>query len=64
MMSNLNLSHGEMSNFVLIPLLGFILVLKLRNFDFKSLWNTSIFFDQKNMTSDLNMFHEKMSDFV
>ena len=43
---------------------GFTLVIKLRNFDFESHWNTLIFFDKKDMTSDLNISHGKMSDFV
>ena len=32
-MSDLNMSHGKMSDFVSFPLFGFILVLTLRNFD-------------------------------
>ena len=48
MMSDLNISHGKMSDFVSFPLLGFTLVIKLRNFDFESHWNTLIFFDKKN----------------
>ena len=36
-----------MSDFVSFPLLGFTLVIKLRNFDFESHWNTLIFFDKK-----------------
>ena len=36
MMSDLNMSHGKMFDFVSFPLLGFTLVIKLRNFDFKS----------------------------
>ena len=35
-------------NFVSFPLFGFTLVIKLRNVDFESHWNTSIFFDQRN----------------
>ena len=31
MVSNLNMSHGKMFDFVSFPLLGFTLVLKLRN---------------------------------
>ena len=41
------MSHGNMSNFLSFPLFGFILVMKLRNVDFESHWNTSIFFDKK-----------------
>ena len=33
-MSDLNISHGEMSDFVSFPLFGFALVIKLTNFDF------------------------------
>ena len=33
MLSDLNMSHGKMSDFVSIPLFGFTLVIKLRNFD-------------------------------
>ena len=35
MLSDLNISHGKMSNFVSFPLFGYALVIKLRNFDFK-----------------------------
>ena len=35
MVSDLNMSHGEMPDFVSFPLFGFNLVRKLRNFDFK-----------------------------
>ena len=63
MMSELNMSHGKMSNFVSLPLFGFTLVTKIRNLDFESLWNT-LSFDKKNMRTDLNMSHGKMSDFV
>ena len=46
MISDLNMSHGlmEMSNFVSFPLFGLSLVIKLRNFDFESHWNTLLFF--------------------
>ena len=54
-----------MSDFVLLPLLGFTLVIKLRNFYFESHWNAFIYFDKKKyMLSDLNMSHGKVSDFV
>ena len=46
-MLDLNMSHGEMSNFVSFSLFEFTLVTKIRNFDSKSHWNTSIFFDKK-----------------
>ena len=64
MMSDLNMSHEKMSDLFSFPLFGFTLVIKLRNFDVESHWNTLIFFDKKNMVSALNMFHGKMSDFV
>ena len=35
MVSDLNMSHGKMPDFVSFPLLGFTSVIKLRNFDFK-----------------------------
>ena len=35
MLSDLNMYHGKMSDFVSIPLFRFTLVIKLRNFDFK-----------------------------
>ena len=44
-LSDLNMSHGK--NFVSFPLFGFTLVVKLRNFDFESSWNTLILFDKK-----------------
>ena len=63
MMSDLNIAHEYMSDFVSFPLFGFTLVTKLRNFDFESHGNTLIFFDQKIM-SDLNMFCQTVSDLV
>ena len=42
-MSNLNMSHGKMSDFVSLPLLGFTSVIKLKNFDFKSLKYFNLF---------------------
>ena len=42
MMSDMNMSHGKMSDFVSFPLLGFILVIKPRNFDFKGHQNISL----------------------
>ena len=35
MLSDLNASHGKMSNFDSFPLFRFTSVIKLRNFDFK-----------------------------
>ena len=37
----------KMSDFVSIPLFGFTLVIKLRNFDFESHWNISVTFDKQ-----------------
>ena len=54
MTSDFNVSHEKMSHFVSFPLFVFTLVIKLKNLDFESYWNTLIFFDQK-MMSDLNM---------
>ena len=48
MVSDLNMSYGKIPVFVSFPLLGFVLVIKLRNFDFESHWNTLIFFDTKD----------------
>ena len=53
-----------MSDFVSFQLFGFTLVIKTRNFNFESHWNTLIFFDKKVMTSDLICSMKKMSDFV
>ena len=46
-MSDLNMSHEKMSDFVSLLLFGFLSVTKLRNFDVESRWNTLIFFDKK-----------------
>ena len=46
-MSDLNMSLGKISDFVSFPLFGFTLVIKLRNFNFESHWNTLIIFDKK-----------------
>ena len=64
-MSNWNMSHRKMADFVLFPLLGFTLVMKLRNFNFENNWNTLIIFFIKN-TYDVRFEHVlwKMSDFV
>ena len=48
MVPDLNMPYGKMSYFVLFPLFGFSSVIKLRNFDFESHWNTLILFDKKN----------------
>ena len=60
----MDIFHGKMPGFVSFPLFGFTLVIKLRNFDFESHLNTLIFFDKKDMVSDLNMCHGKMSDYA
>ena len=62
LVSDLNMPHGQMSDFVSFSLFGFMLVIKLRNFDFQSHWNTSKIFDKKDLVSDLNMPHRKMPD--
>ena len=36
MASDLNISHGNMFDFVSFPLFGFSLVMRLKNFDFES----------------------------
>ena len=51
-MSDLNTSYEEMSDFVSFPLFGFTVIIKLRNFDFESHRNTLIFCLIK-MMSDL-----------
>ena len=38
--------------------------MKLKDENYKSHWNFLVFYDQWNMTSDLNMSHGKSSDFV
>ena len=37
MVSDLNMSNGQMSDFVSFPLFSFTLVIKLRNFDYNPL---------------------------
>ena len=64
MMSDLDMSYGKMSDFVSFPSFGFPLVIKLRNFDFESHWNSLIFLGKKDIASDLSMSYGKMSDFV
>ena len=62
-MSDLNISHGKMSDFVSFPLFGFTLVIKLRNFDFEGHQSTVILSD-KNMISDLIRFDYVLSNSV
>ena len=51
MTSDLNKSHGKISDFVSFPLFGLTLVIKLRNFDFESHQNTLAFYKKnKNNT--------------
>ena len=45
MMSDLNMPHGKITDFVSFPLFRFTLVMKLRNFGFENHWNTLIFSD-------------------
>ena len=47
MVSDLNMSHRKMSDFVLFPLVGFILVIKLRNSNSEG-QNTSVFLIKNN----------------
>ena len=63
MVSDLNMSHGKMSDFVSFPLFGFTLVTKQRNCDFEVHQNILMIFDQKTM-SDLIISCQTMSDLV
>ena len=63
MMSDVNISRGKMSGFLSVPFFGFTLVLKLRNFNSESHWNTLIFFDKKVML-DENMSYQTRFDLV
>ena len=63
-LSDLNMSHGKMSDFLSFPFFGFPLAIKPRKPDFESHWNILIFFDKKWFVSDLNMSDGKVSDFV
>ena len=52
------MSHEEISDFVSCPLFGFTIVIKLRNFDFESLWITVIFYVRIcPMQKCLNLFN-------
>ena len=55
-MADLNMSLGKISDFVSFPLFGFTLVIKLRNFEI-----LSYILLKKDMLSDLNMSHGKVS---
>ena len=63
MVSDLNMSHGKMFDFVLFPLFWFTLIIKPKNFDFENHGNTLIFFDKK-MMSDLIMSCQTVYDLV
>ena len=63
MVSDWNMSHRKLSDFVSFPLLYFTLVLKLRNVNFKGHKSTLIFFDKK-MMSDLILSCQSVSDLV
>ena len=63
MVSDLDMAHRKMSDFVSFPLFAFTLIIKLRNFDFESHKNTLMFF-YKKMTSDSIMSFETVSDLV
>ena len=63
MVSELNMSHGKLSDFVSFPLFGFNLARKLGNFDFEGHQNILMLFDKK-MMSDLNMSCQTLSDLV
>ena len=72
MISDFNMPREKMSDFVSLPLFGLISLIKMRNYNFESHWNFDkfdikklwYFFDKKHITSDFNMSHKKMSDFV
>ena len=55
MMSDLSIFRGKMLHLVSLPLFGFIFIIKLRNFNFKSHRHTSKVFWSKTSISDLNM---------
>ena len=63
MMSDLNMSHGKMSDFISVSLFGFTLVMKLRNINFQRHLNTLIFFFfHKKMMSNLDMSYQTVSE--
>ena len=64
MVSDLSMPHGEMSEFISFPRFGFTLVIKLRNFIFKVITCSALFFFIKKMMSDLNMSCQTVSDMV
>ena len=64
MMSDLNISHEKMSDFVSFIFFEFTLVIKLKNLILKVIEILKYSMIKKDMASDLNMSHGKMSDFV
>ena len=64
MILDLNCSLGKMSNFVLLPLFGFTLVIKLRSFDFESHLNTTICFDKKGVRFECALWKNVWSSFI
>ena len=54
-MSDSNMSHRKTSDFVSFLLLGFTLVIKVKNFDFESHWNALIYFDKKKILCQIWM---------
>ena len=63
MTSDLNISHGKMSDFVSSPLFGFTFAIKLWNCGFEGDWNTLTFFGKK-MLWDLNLSCQTVSDLI
>ena len=63
MMPDLSMSYEKMSDFVSSPLCGFVVVKKMRNWDFESHWKPKIVLRKKDMMPDLNIPHGKMSEF-
>ena len=61
-MSDLNMSHGKILDFIAFPLFRFTLVIKLKNFDFQSPAKRQYFL--KEMMSDLIMPCQTVSDLV
>ena len=60
-MSDLNMCHEKMSDFVAFPLFGYTVAIKLRNFDCEFIKMLSYFLIKKYVMPDLNMLHGKMS---
>ena len=50
MITDLNISHRKMSEFISIQLFPFTLVIKLQSFDFEIQWNISIFLIENHVT--------------